>query len=192
LPAHVKFRKVSHNPQVLGREKAQDFLVKSRFGKKRHSGFFLLVLLLSACRAHGNTTAQVAASPKPSSAPVFFGIPVGMLPVNVVGSYGGGTNFARRIGAGKHPVPSGIGVPLAGSSTKQSTWACSVLLYGSGAAVQYEGRGHCGMGKQPSNKKSAVCEIPLPKNDPKQSKGVVGVGWCMPDIRPKVSLQKKM
>jgi hypothetical protein len=156
--------------------------MQSRFGNGRHSGVFLLVLLLGACRAHGDTTAQVAQSPKPSSAPAYFAIPVGMLPVNVVGSYGGGTDFARRVGAGKHPMPSGIGVPEAGSSLKQSSWACSVLIYGSGAAVQYEGMGHCGLGKQPNDKKSAVCEIPLPKIDPKQSKGQVVVGWCMPDI----------
>lgn len=158
-----------------------------RFCKKKRHDFFLLILLLSACRAHSDTTAQAALSAKSPSTPAFFAIPVGMLPVNVVGSYGGGTNFARRVGAGKHPIPSGIGAPMTDSSPKQSVWTCSVLLYGSGAAVQYEGRGHCGMGKPPSNKKSSVCEIPLPKNDPKQSKGMVGVGWCMPDVRPKIS-----
>jgi len=161
--------------------------MKSLFGKKKRPGFFLLVLLLSACRASGDTTAQVARSPKPSFAPAFFAIPVGMLPVNVVGSYGGGTSFARAVGAGKHPMPSGIGVPMGGSSPKQSAWACVVLIYGSGAAVQYEGTGRCGIGKQPSNQKSAVCEIPLPKNNPKQAGGVIGVGWCIPDNRPKIA-----
>lgn len=116
-----------------------------------------------------------------------FGIPVGMLPVNVVGSYGGGTSFAQRVGAGKHPLPSGIGVPVPGSTAKQSAWACMVLIYGNGAAVQYEGMGHCGVGKQPADEKRIACEIPLPKKDPAQTKGTIGIGWCAPDKRPKPS-----
>src|ERR1700691_4344419 len=123
--------------------------MKSLFGKKKRPGFFLLVLLLSACRAHSDTTAHASASPMPSAAPMFaFAVPVGLLPVNVVGSYGGGTNFARHIGAGKHPIPSGLGVPESSASAKQSTWACWVLLYGDGAGVQYEGMGQCGIGQR--------------------------------------------
>jgi hypothetical protein len=113
-----------------------------------------------------------------------FAIPVGMLPVNVVGSYGAGTAYAKRVGAGQHPLPSGVGVPVRGSSLKQNTWTCMVLLYGTGAAVQYEGMGHCGVGNPTVGVQSAVCQIPLPHEDGARS-GVMRVGWCTPTTKKK-------
>ena len=138
----------------------------------------IFVLLVSACRGKGSTSVQ---SPAHSPAPVLgFAVPVGLLPVNVVGSYGGGTAFAKRAGAGKHPLPAGLGVPVEGSSPERKAWACMVLVYGSGASVQYEGMGNCGVGKEPPDVKSAPCEIALPKKEPTQTHGVVGMGWCAP------------
>lgn len=140
----------------------------------------LCALLLCGCHPQGNVAAHVSQKAAPvSPAPVAaFAIPVGMLPVNVVGSYGAGTAFAKRIGAGKHPLPSGVGIPVRGSSPKQNTWICMVLVYGKGAAVQYEGMGHCGVGKQTARVESAVCEIPLPNGEARS--GIMRVGWCTP------------
>jgi hypothetical protein len=138
----------------------------------------LLIVSLCGCRTQGTHVSQKAA---PASAvPVTaFAIPVGMLPVNVVGSYGGGTAFAKRVGAGQHPLPSGVGIPVRGSSPKQNTWTCMVLVYGKGAAVQYEGMGHCGVGKQAVGVENAVCQIALPNGEAARS-GIMGVGWCTP------------
>jgi hypothetical protein len=99
-----------------------------------------------------------------------------MLPVNVVGSYGGGGAAAAKL-AGKHPLPSGLGVPIAGSSAKESSWACMVLLYGNGAAVQYEGFGRCGTRKQEAAAKSSPCQVTHPN-------GKIVTGWCVPRATP--------
>lgn len=138
-------------------------------------------MTLDGCRTQSVSAPEVVkvASPSPAAHRHAFAIPVGLLPVNVVGSYGGGNAFAKRAGAGKNPLPSGIGIPVQGASPKQTAWACMVLIYGNGASVQYEGMGHCGMGKPPAGVKSAACEIPLPNKKSSQS-GVLGLGWCAP------------